>query len=118
MATTAHTAHPAHIRRASADDLPRVAATLAAALFDDPVFRRAYPDDERRRELLPGFFFSLFAEAMLRHGETYTAADISGAALWAPPGSRPSRRRRPRSSAGAWERCRERTPRAGSGSAS
>ncbi len=82
------TAHAAEVRRASAGDAPRVAITLARAFRDDPVFRWAYPSDERRHGVLPKFF-SLFTEQLLRHGEVYTAAEGAGAALWAPPGRSP-----------------------------
>jgi ribosomal protein S18 acetylase RimI-like enzyme len=88
MATTLHIADAVQIRTASVGDTPRVAATLARAFFDDPVFRWAYPDDERRREQLPGIF-SVFTEAFQRHDETYTAGEHTGAALWAPPGQAP-----------------------------
>jgi GNAT superfamily N-acetyltransferase len=48
----------------------------------------AIPDQERRRRLMPEFF-ALFTRAFLRHDQTYTAGDIVGAALWAPPGAVP-----------------------------
>jgi len=76
------------IRKASAGDVSRVATTLARAFYDDPVFRWMYRDDARRREQLPRFF-SLFAEVLQRHDETYVAADGSGTALWVPPGQPP-----------------------------
>jgi ribosomal protein S18 acetylase RimI-like enzyme len=67
---------------------PRLATTLAAAFYDDPVFRWFSPDDRRRRAMLPGFF-DVFVEAFMRHGETYTADHVAGAALWAAPGIDP-----------------------------
>jgi ribosomal protein S18 acetylase RimI-like enzyme len=88
MATTTHTGHAAQIRKASVRDVPRIAGTLARAFFDDPVFRWAYPDDKRRREVLPGIF-SVFTEAFQRHDEIYLAGPLAGAALWAPPGQAP-----------------------------
>ena len=41
-----------------------MAWTLAAAFYEDPVFRWAFPDDERRRKALPAMF-SLFVRAAL-----------------------------------------------------
>jgi GNAT superfamily N-acetyltransferase len=79
---------PGQARRANARDVPRIARTLASAFFDDPVFRWAYPHDDRRREVLPSIF-SLFTEALQRHDETYVAGDAGGAALWVPPGRQP-----------------------------
>jgi GNAT superfamily N-acetyltransferase len=88
MVMTSDTADAAQVRKASAGDGPRIASTLARAFFDDPVFRFASPDDDRRREMLPSFF-SLYTEAFQRHDEIYAARDVAGAALWAPPGKLP-----------------------------
>jgi ribosomal protein S18 acetylase RimI-like enzyme len=85
MATRTRTADTTRVRKASADDGPRIAALLARPFFDDPVFRWVCPDDDRRHELLPGFF-GLFTQAMTRHDEIYVAGAGRGAALWAPPG--------------------------------
>lgn len=85
---TSDPADAASVRKASAGDVPRIASALARAFFDDPVFRYASPDDDRRREMLPSFF-SLYTEAFLRHDEIYAAREVTGAALWAPPGKLP-----------------------------
>ena len=85
MTITSNRGDAAQIRKASTRDMPRIASTLAAAFFDDPVSRWIHPDDARRRNVLPGFF-SLFAETLKRHDELYVAGDGTGAALWAPPG--------------------------------
>ena len=76
------------IRPAVAGDAPGLAAALAGAFDDDPVFRWFSPDDGRRRAMLPGFF-GVFIEAFAQHGEMYTDADVAGAALWAAPGVDP-----------------------------
>jgi GNAT superfamily N-acetyltransferase len=73
------------IRKASVADVAPVGAALARAFFDDPIFRWIFPDDDRRREALPPFF-SQFAKAMQRSDEVYVAGEVSGAALWSPPG--------------------------------
>lgn len=60
-------------------------AALSGAFFNDPVFRWIYPDDERRRAVLPGFF-EVFTRAIGRHGASHEIGDGMGAALWVPPG--------------------------------
>lgn len=87
MTTITPTKDAAQIRKAHADEVPLVARTLARAFFDDPVFRWAYPDDDRRRAVLPGVF-EVFAEALGRHDETHVAGR-AGVAIWAPPGRAP-----------------------------
>ncbi len=88
MVTANHTTDTTQICKPSAADVPRIGTTLARAFFDDPVFRWTFPDDRRRRELLPPFF-SLFAETLQRHDEIYVAGEAAGAALWVPPGQAP-----------------------------
>jgi ribosomal protein S18 acetylase RimI-like enzyme len=73
------------VRKAEAGEAPRIASVLARAFYDDPVFRWAYPKDDERLERLPGIF-AAFTEAMAHHDEIYVAGDVTGAALWAPPG--------------------------------
>lgn len=74
-------------RPAEAADAVDAAHALADAFFDDPVFRWAMPDDERRRTALPGVF-SLFVEHYLRNATAHVAGSplVAGAALWAAPG--------------------------------
>lgn len=80
---------PKHrIRKAGRDDAKRLAASLAVAFYDDPVFRWFSPDDPRRWGMLPRFF-DVFVEAYLSHGETYTDDGAAGAALWATPSADP-----------------------------
>jgi GNAT superfamily N-acetyltransferase len=79
---------PQRIMTATAEDAPRMTSALAAAFYDDPVFRWFSPDDARRHQMLPGFF-AVFVEAFMTHGEAYVDADGEGAALWAVPGTDP-----------------------------
>lgn len=72
-------------RKASAADLPGLSQTLAAAFFDDPVFRWAIPHAGRRREVQLGFF-AIVIEAYLPHDELYVTDDLVAGAVWAPPG--------------------------------
>jgi GNAT superfamily N-acetyltransferase len=76
------------VRAATSGDAPRLATALAAAFYDDPVFRWFSPVDRRRGAMLPGFF-DVFVEAFGNHGETYTDDGGAGAALWAPPETDP-----------------------------
>ena len=77
-----------HIRAAKREDATGMAQTLAAAFYDDQVFRHFSPDDDRRAVMLPGFF-DVFVEAYLTHGATHAHAGGAGAALWAYPGQDP-----------------------------
>jgi ribosomal protein S18 acetylase RimI-like enzyme len=76
------------IRTASIHDVARIAAALGRAFFDDPVFVWAFPDADRRVEVLPGLF-TIFSTALQRHGHVYRTADGTAAALWVPPGVAP-----------------------------
>jgi GNAT superfamily N-acetyltransferase len=78
----------ARIARAARNDAARLAASLSAAFYDDPVFRWFSPDDDRRGAMLPDFF-DVFVHAYLSHGETYTDDAVLGAALWAAPHTDP-----------------------------
>jgi ribosomal protein S18 acetylase RimI-like enzyme len=82
-------AMPAHtVRRARPHDVGPLAATLARAFDDDPLTTWLFPDDERRRRRLPGFFRSLL-RASLPFGEVYAGDDRRCAAIWNPPGTFP-----------------------------
>jgi GNAT superfamily N-acetyltransferase len=76
------------VRPAGRDEAARLAAALAGAFQDDPVFRWFSPDDARRRAMLPGFF-AVFADAFMTYGEAWTDEARTGAALWSAPGVDP-----------------------------
>jgi GNAT superfamily N-acetyltransferase len=67
-------------------DTASLTNVLARAFFDDPVMRWAIPSNMRRARI-DRALFEVFVRAYQRLGETYTAANGSGAALWAPPGT-------------------------------
>ena len=71
-------------RKATHEDLPDLAQTLAAAFFADPLFGWWIPDADRRRQILPEFF-RVITDATLPRDELYTADDAVGAAVWLPP---------------------------------
>ncbi len=75
------------IRRATAEDVPRLAHALARAFYDDPVFNWLVPkDSERMQRSERGFAFYLRG-VYLPHEECYAIEDGAGAALWLPPGT-------------------------------
>lgn len=76
---------PRAVRAATARDNEAVATVLAGAFADDPVFTWCIPDPARRKAILPGLFI-LFAEAYAPLGASQVIDDVTGAALWAPPG--------------------------------
>src|SRR5215510_10527231 len=71
-------------RPATKQDVPGLAATLAAAFIDDPVFSWCFADRARRREILPHWFEAVIT-ANLVHGEIYTTDDLVAGAVWLPP---------------------------------
>jgi GNAT superfamily N-acetyltransferase len=76
----------AQVRKATADDVPALALALARAFFEDPVFAWLVPDaSERMRVSERGFAFWL-RKIYLPHEECYTTDELTGAALWLPPG--------------------------------
>jgi GNAT superfamily N-acetyltransferase len=78
------------IRAATSDDLPAIGRTLASAFEDDPIWMYLVPDRARWRRGAPRYF-AADAANRLRHGSVYVNADVTGAALWAPPDTwRPS----------------------------
>jgi ribosomal protein S18 acetylase RimI-like enzyme len=76
---------PPAIRRATAADVPILAAALARAFFDDPVASWAWRPDELRMAALERFQATRLRQLMA-HEEVWCSADLSCAALWAPPG--------------------------------
>ena len=74
------------IQKARPVHAERLSAVLTAGFLDDPVFRWAMPDDDRRRAALPELF-DAFVAGFAPLDETYTTRTVAGAALWAPPGT-------------------------------
>lgn len=74
------------VRRARADELPRVARILAAAFYDDPVASWVYRDDGRRLARLDRLFALYLRRLWHRHGECWVTEHDAGAAVWVPPG--------------------------------
>ena len=76
-------------RKVRSADRTAVVAAMAAAFYDDPVFRWMSPDGEHRRRLLPDFF-ELATGIFARHDELWCVGDsVDGAAIWSPAGVEP-----------------------------
>jgi GNAT superfamily N-acetyltransferase len=72
------------VRKATKADVPGLAATLARAFDDDPVIEWAFRNG-RSRIRCSERWFRLRLNSLLGHGETYTTADLAGAAIWTLP---------------------------------
>ncbi len=75
------------VRRAGAADVSRIAETLARAFDDDPVATFAFPEPRRRAKGLARFFSIELRTEYVPEGEVYTNGTLTGAALWAHPGT-------------------------------
>src|SRR5262245_37455713 len=78
------------VRRATPNDLPRIARLFTAAFAGDPVFRWLTHAGGSRHVALERFFLWTLRSRTLPHGETWLAADGLAAAAWIPPYSSPS----------------------------
>ena len=74
-------------RVAAVHDLPIVAACLASAFYEDPLWGHwTFPDESRRRrDLLP--FMTLMAHLGAPQGWTVMTASGESVAIWTPPGA-------------------------------
>jgi GNAT superfamily N-acetyltransferase len=73
------------LRLATVDDVPRLAAMLAAAFYDDPTFEWLLPDDGTRQIRLRRFFEIELRAVGLARGRVWTTSDLTGAAISTPP---------------------------------
>ena len=69
-------------------DAPRLAEALAAAFQDDPVIAWIFPDEQRRRRVLPAFMEFRLRKLAFPHDEVWMAAGGAAAAVWLPPPGR------------------------------
>jgi ribosomal protein S18 acetylase RimI-like enzyme len=77
-----------HIRHVAPDDLDALSSVLGRAFDADPVFSAILPEDPHRRRVLPVIFREWIRLLHLPHPTTsWTTDDLSGAALWSPPGA-------------------------------
>jgi ribosomal protein S18 acetylase RimI-like enzyme len=73
------------VRRATLDDVPRLARLFTAVFASDPVFCWLTRDGRSRHAALERFFLRILRSRTLPHGETWLAANGLAAAAWIPP---------------------------------
>jgi ribosomal protein S18 acetylase RimI-like enzyme len=76
------------VRKATLADAPRLARALASAFRDDPVIAWIFPDEQRRRRVLPAFMEFRLRKLAFPHDEVWTTAGGAAAAVWLPPPGR------------------------------
>jgi ribosomal protein S18 acetylase RimI-like enzyme len=79
-------------RRATPDDVPRIARVFAAAFAGDPVFRWLTRERRSHHAALERFFLWTLRSRTVAQGETWLAANGLAAAAWIPPYSSASPR--------------------------
>jgi len=80
-------AHAAGVRLIEDAEVPAVCAMLARAFDDDPISRYCMPNEARRPAMLRAFFkLYCVSDHYVDFGGGFVTDDLSGAALWAPPG--------------------------------
>jgi GNAT superfamily N-acetyltransferase len=72
------------LRVATVDDVGPMAAVLADAFHDDPIFTWLFPDPSERPRLSQAMFAMLGEHIYVGHGESLIGADVAG--YWEPPG--------------------------------
>ena len=73
------------VRRATLDDIPRLARLFTAVFASDPVFAWLTREGPSRSAALERFFLRVLKARTLPHGETWVAANGLAAAAWIPP---------------------------------
>jgi ribosomal protein S18 acetylase RimI-like enzyme len=76
------------VRKATLADAPRLAQALASAFQDDPVITWVFPDEQRRRAVLPAFMEFRLQKLAFPHDEVWMTAGGAAAAVWLPPPGR------------------------------
>ncbi len=77
----------ATVHKGSAGEVAGMAGSLARAFHDDPAFSWVLRGDLRRMRPLRRGFELFLRRVWLDDDETYTTADVVGAAVWEPPGA-------------------------------
>jgi GNAT superfamily N-acetyltransferase len=76
----------AGVRKATVEDVPRLADVLARAFDSDPPMRWFLPVDEQRVDRARLLFDVMLRRLHLRRDVCFTTEDVRGGALWVPPG--------------------------------
>ena len=74
------------VRKATRDDVPRLALALARAFDTDPPMRWFLRDEARRVEQARDMFDVMLRTVHLARDACYTTEGVIGGALWVPPG--------------------------------
>jgi ribosomal protein S18 acetylase RimI-like enzyme len=74
--------------KATLADVPRLAQALASAFQDDPVIAWVFPDEHRRRAVLPAFMEFRLRNLAFPHDEVWMTDGGDAAAVWLPPPGR------------------------------
>jgi ribosomal protein S18 acetylase RimI-like enzyme len=77
---------PGAVRRATADEIPALAAVLARAFADDPFHAFLAGDAPERNQRMRDGWSGILRFGSARLSETYTTDDHAGVAIWIPPG--------------------------------
>jgi GNAT superfamily N-acetyltransferase len=75
------------VRKATPDDVPRLAEALARAFDGDPPMRWFLSDAATRVERARRLFEVMLRRVHLSRDYCYTTQDVVGGALWVPPGT-------------------------------
>jgi GNAT superfamily N-acetyltransferase len=81
-------AHGQVVRKATRDDVHRLAEALARAFDGDPPMRWFLPDPQTRVARARALFELMLGKVHLDRDWCYTTEDAVGGALWVPPGNR------------------------------
>ena len=76
------------VHKATLADAPRLAQALASAFQDDPVIAWIFPDQQRRRAVLPAFMEFRLRKLAFPYDEVWMTAGGAAAAGWLPPPGR------------------------------
>ena len=76
------------VRKATLADAPRLAQALAPAFQDDPVIAWIFPDEQRRRAVLPAFMEFRLHKLAFPYDQVWMTAGGAAAAVWLPPPGR------------------------------
>ena len=75
------------VRKATREDIPRLADALARAFDGDPPMRWFLPDARSRVDRARALFDVMLNRVHLERDRCYTTDDVVGGALWVPPGN-------------------------------
>ena len=78
---------PIEVRAAAADAVPKVAAVLADAFINDPVFTWLLPGSLRRQARLRAMFAAEMEQYVVPNGTVWTTSGYDGALTELPPGA-------------------------------